>query len=162
MLYRLKVLPRCAKMDGSFPKMPAVPTAVQKYVVSTMHSVSFCFHSFRHNVFLAALAEVWMGGKNTSPGTFEQLYDYLKHHDVEIYNRGFQQGGFAMLKTTNLDHAWWYFDWLKIMGIYTGRRSGPVKDAFVSVSVSPVMHVPVSLSCSWCFLFVSVSSSGGI
>ena len=58
-----------------------------------------------------------MGGKNTPPGTFEQIYESVKHYDVEVVNKGFQTGGYAVLKTTKLEHAWWWFDWLKIIGI---------------------------------------------
>ena len=79
-----------------------------------------------------------MGGKNTPPGTFEQIYESVKHSDVEVVNKGFQTGGYAVLKTTKLEHAWWWFDWLKIIGIYTGKRPGPCKAWRVSVSVSSV------------------------
>ena len=68
-----------------------------------------------------------MGGKNTPPGTFEQIYESVKHYDVEVVNKGFQTGGYAVLKTTKLEHAWWWFDWLKIIGIYTGKKTGPAR-----------------------------------
>ena len=98
--------------------------------------------------------KVSMGSKNTPSGTFEQIYESVKHYDVEVVNKGFQTGGYAVLKTTKLEHAWWWFDWLKIIGIYTGKRPGPCKAWRVSVSVSSVWFlvrvryckVP---SCSW-------------
>ena len=95
-----------------------------------------------------------MGGKNTPPGTFEQIYEPVKHYDVEVVNKGFQTGGYAVLKTTKLEHAWWLFDWLKIIGIYTGKKTGPCKAWRVSVSVSSVWFLVrvrycKVTSCSW-------------
>ena len=77
-----------------------------------------------------------MGGQNAPAGTFEMIYEAWKHGPVEFRNHNFQNGGFAILKTTSLAWAWYYYDQLHVHGIYTGKRKGPCEDSCLSSKIS--------------------------
>ena len=81
-----------------------------------------------------------MGGQNAPAGTFEMIYEAWKHGPVEFRNHNVQNGGFAILKTTSLAWAWYYYDQLHVQGIYTGKRKGPCEDCFLFIKVAYHFH----------------------
>lgn len=68
---------------------------------------------------------VWLGGRGQHVGRWQEIRTALETYPRELYNNGFESGGYALVKTSSLTDAWSLYDWAQTCGLYTGKKEGP-------------------------------------
>ena len=75
---------------------------------------------------------IWLGGRDAPAALPVMLQDVAKLGiPLEVQNKGFEQGGYALVKLRSKEQAWQSWDTFKAMGVYMGRWKGPQVDAWL-------------------------------
>ena len=115
--------------------VPSAPPA--RYVVTQKHLKADpmeYFHSCpvsrcaMHPSVRCSFPEVWIGGRGQTPERWEALKQQLASYPLQVFDCNFATGGYAVLKSTEQQWAWWAFDWCRSQGLYTGKHNGPCQD----------------------------------
>lgn len=78
----------------------------------------------------------WIGGRR-APQPLQEIASKLQNDlgvQLEVVDKNFDAGGFALLKSFSKEDAWRCWDGLQQLGVYLGQAPGPQVDAWLHVS----------------------------
>ena len=86
------------------------------------------YQIFGQTDLLASSAQVWVGARNSPVSTITELRDAVACFTVEVHDRGFDMGHFALLKTRDPEVAWELYNHLEAKKFSLGNNGGPITD----------------------------------
>ena len=101
-----------------------------------------CYGSFKAMSDATEKYCVWIGHRHSPVHTDRDLRTFMNAvQPFEYHGRGYNEGGFAMLKTKSLKQAWIIYEYGKFHKFNLGKEGGPMKEGLAGREKAP--HVDV-------------------